>query len=81
MRIVFCEEVLKVFGELPERSKRKAAGVLDLLIRFPRMFTVRRKVILRGYRCFEVDQSLFYYEFNSKEIRLVGILPGMMRRA
>lgn len=81
MRLVFCAEVLEVFEELPERSKRKAADVLDLLIRFPRMFAVRRKGILRGYRCFEVDQSLFYYEISSREIRLVAILPGMMNRA
>jgi len=45
------------------------------------MFRIRKRGLLRGYRFFEVDRRIFYYEVSSTEVRIIGILPGMMRGA
>jgi plasmid stabilization system protein ParE len=81
VKILFSSEVLEVFEELPDRSKRKAAELMPLIAKFPRMFKVRKKGLLRGYRCFEVEGKLFYYEVSSTETRIIAILPGRMRGA
>jgi len=81
VRVVLSTEVLEAFGELPVPTQRKASDLFRLVTRFPRMFRIRKRGLLRGYRFFEVDRRIFYYEVSSTEVRIIGILPGMMRGA
>ena len=81
MTIVFAEGLPDVFKDLPERVKRNAARSLDRLTSHPRMYPVRQRGLMRGYRYFVIDENLFYYSVTSSEIRIAEILPGRMYRA
>jgi plasmid stabilization system protein ParE len=70
-----------MFEKLPAQVKRKAAHLVSLLSFHPRMYSVRRRGLMRGYRYFVVDRYLFYYSVTSTEIRVTAIIPGAMRRA
>lgn len=70
-----------MFAELPESTKRKAAGSIELLERHPRMYPIRRRGIMRGYRYFVAERHLIYYSVSSTEVRVTAIIPGMMQRA
>ncbi|MEQ1946332.1 MAG: hypothetical protein ABL995_04040 [Bryobacteraceae bacterium] len=81
MRILFAPEAAEAFHQLPESAKRKAAISIDLLLRHPSLYPIRRRGIMRGYRYFVADRFLIYYKVSSAEIRVSSILPGMMQKA
>jgi plasmid stabilization system protein ParE len=79
--VLFAESAAQTFAELPEGTKREAARSIELLALFPRMYPVRRRGCMRGYRCFLAGRHLFYYSVASSEIRISAIIPAMMRRS
>jgi plasmid stabilization system protein ParE len=79
--VLLADGVEEIFGELPESVKLQAARSIDLLSSFPRMYPVRRRGLMRGYRYFVADRHLFYYSVTSSEVRLAAIIPAAMRRA
>ena len=79
MTVLFADGLAEVFGELPDRVKRQAERSIELLTRFPRMYPVRRRGIMRGYRYFVAGRFLFYYSIAGTEIRLAAIIPAAMR--
>ena len=81
MRILLAPAAAEVFAELPEFAKKRAARSIDLLQRHPRMYPVRQRGLMRGYRYFAAGQHLFYYSLSSQEVRITAIIPGVMRQA
>ena len=81
MTILFARGVQELFEELPDRVKRRATRSIGLLTVFPRMYPVRQRGLLRGYRYFGAGKYLFYYSVSGTEIRFAAILPAMMRLA
>jgi plasmid stabilization system protein ParE len=81
VKILFAEAAAEAFAELPQSTKRKAAGSIELLEQHPRMYPVRRRGLMRGYRHFAAGRHLVYYSVNSQEVRITAIIPGAMRRA
>jgi plasmid stabilization system protein ParE len=79
--ILFSAGTNELFALLPEPVKRRAAQKIELLASNPRMYPVRRRGVMRGYRYFVSYSVLFYYSVSSTEIRISAILPGSMRRA
>jgi len=58
--VLFSAGASEVFAELPEAVKRRAARSMELLVSQPRMYPVRRRGIMRGYRYFVAHGVLFY---------------------
>ena len=81
MKILFAEAAAEAFAELPESTRRKAASLIELLQQHPRMYPVRRRGLMRGYRYFAASRHLVYYSLKSQEVRITAIIPGAMRRA
>jgi len=81
VRVIFAEAAAQVFAELPEPVRRRAARSIDLLENHPRMYPVRKRGLMRGYRYFVAHQHLFYYDETSEEVRITAIIPGVMRQA
>lgn len=81
MRILFAAAADDAFAELPQSTKNRAAGSIELLRQHPRMYPIRRRGLMRGYRYFVADEHLFYYTVSSEEIRIAAVIPGVMRRA
>ena len=81
MIVLFSTGASEIFTLLPEPVRRKAADSIELLASNPRMYPVRRRGIMRGYRYFVAYGVLFYYSAASAEIRIAAILPGRMRLA
>jgi plasmid stabilization system protein ParE len=81
VKILFAAAAAEAFDELPQHAKRKAASSIELLEQHPRMYPVRRRGLMRGYRYFAAGRHLFYYSVNSQEVRITAIIPGAMRRA
>jgi plasmid stabilization system protein ParE len=54
---------------------------MELLASNPRMFPVRQRGIMRGYRYFVAYEFLFFYSISSEEVRIAAIVPGRMNRA
>ena len=81
MRVLFAASAAEAFAELPESTKSKAAKSIELLEQHPRMYPVRRRGIMRGYRYFISGSHLFYYKLSSEEVRISAIIPGVMRKA
>lgn len=81
MKILFAETAAEAFAELPESTRRKAASSIELLEQHPRMYPVRRRGLMRGYRYFAAGRHLPYYGLSSQEVRITAIIPGAMRRA
>lgn len=81
MIVLFSEEASEIFAELPEAVKHRAARSIELLSSHPRMFPLRSRGIMRGYRYFVARGVLFYYSVSSVEVRIAAILPGRMRLA
>jgi plasmid stabilization system protein ParE len=79
--VLFSSGAAEVFGELPDKTKQHAARSLDLLAVHPRMYPVRRRGLMRGFRYFVADRHLFYYSIAGDEIRVTAIIPAAMRRA
>jgi plasmid stabilization system protein ParE len=79
--VLFADGLPEIFTALPEGAKRKAARSIDLLCAHPRMYPVRRRGLMRGYRYFIADRFLFYYSVSSIEIRIAAIIPAAMRQA
>ncbi|HSR06525.1 MAG TPA: type II toxin-antitoxin system RelE/ParE family toxin [Bryobacteraceae bacterium] len=81
MKILFAQAAAEAFAELPQSTKRKAASSIELLVQHPRMYPLRRRGLMRGYRYFAAGRHLIYYSVNSQEVRIAAIIPGAMRRA
>jgi plasmid stabilization system protein ParE len=81
VNVLFAATAAQVFRTLPEKTKRQAAYSIELLKRHPKMYPVRRRGLMRGYRYFIADAHLFYYRLSSDEIFLTAIIPGAMRQA
>ena len=81
MTILFAGAAAEAFAELPEFTKSRAARSIELLMQYPRMYPVRRRGIMRGYRYFLAGRHLFYYSLSSQEVRITAIIPGAMRQA
>ena len=58
MIVLFADGVAEVFEELPENVKRQAAHSIELLSAYPRMYPLRRRGLMRGYRYFIASQFL-----------------------
>jgi len=52
VKILFGEAAAEAFAELPQTTRRKAARSIELLQQHPRMYPVRRRGLMRGYRYF-----------------------------
>ena len=50
MTVLFADGVVEFFRELPARVRAKAGESIDLLGAFPRMYPVRRRGLMKGYR-------------------------------
>ena len=81
MKILFAAAAAEAFDELPQSAKREAASSIELLEQHPRMYPVRRRGLMRGYRYFIAGRHLVYYSVSSQEVRFAAIIPGAMRRA
>jgi plasmid stabilization system protein ParE len=81
VKVLFADGVPELFAGLPQPVKRRAAVSIELLTRFPRMYPVRRRGIMRGYRYFVAGSYLFYYSVASVEVRITAIIPAAMREA
>jgi len=81
VRVLFAEAAAEAFAELPQSTKKKAANSIELLEQHPRMYPVRRRGLMRGYRYFAAGRHLVYYSMNAQEVRIAAIIPGAMRRA
>ena len=81
MIVLFAEGVPEVFAELPREVQTRAARSIELISSFPRMYPLRRRGLMRGYRYFVAGRFLFYYSVAATEIRVTGIIPAEMRRA
>lgn len=81
MTILFIEGADEAFDELPHPTKRQAARSIDKLSQFPRIYPLRRRGLMRGYRYFVAGRHLFYYSVSSTEVRITAIIPAAMRRA
>ena len=81
MKILFAQAAAEAFTELPQSTKTKAASSIELLVQHPRMYPLRRRGLMRGYRYFAAGRHLVYYSVNSQEVRIAAIIPGAMRRA
>jgi plasmid stabilization system protein ParE len=79
--VLFVEGVPELFAELPRKVQQRAARCIELLAKFPFMYPVRQRGIMRGYRYFIAGRYLFYYSVSSAEVRIAAIIPGAMRRA
>ena len=81
MTVLFGEGVSEVFAGLPRDLQRRAADSIELISAFPRMYPVRRRGLMRGYRYLVLGRFLLYYSVASTEIRIAAIIPAAMRRA
>jgi plasmid stabilization system protein ParE len=81
VKILFAAAAAEAFDELPESTKRKAARSFELLEEHPRMYPVRRRGLMRGYRYLVAGRHLIYYSVNSREVRITAVIPGAMRQA
>lgn len=81
MKVLFAPAAAETFAELPETTKRKAAGSIKLLEHHPHIYPTRQRGLLRGYRYFLAGRHLFYYRLNSEEVHITAIIPGLMRQA
>jgi plasmid stabilization system protein ParE len=79
--VLFADGIPEIFEALPEDVKRKAAHSIELLSVYPRMYPVRRRGLMRGYRYFIAERFLFYCSVTTAEIRVVAIIPAAMRDA
>jgi len=81
VKVVFAATAAEAFGELPKPVQERAAVSFGLLESHPKMYPVRRRGIMRGYRYFVAGAYLFYYSLSSSEIRITAIIPGVMRHS
>ena len=81
MTVLFGEGVSGVFEQLPRAVQLEAAKLIDLLAIHPKMYPVRRRGIMKGYRYFVVHNYLFYYSVSSTEVRIAAVIPGQMMQA
>jgi len=79
--VLFSDDAAEIFGTLPIDVRRRAANSIELIATFPRMYPVRRRGLMRGYRYFLSGRFLFYYSIASSEIRVTAIIPALMKQA
>jgi len=72
---------LETFEQLPVDVQNRATRSIDLLSTHPRMYPIRRRGLMRGYRYFIAGRYLFFYSVASTEVRLTAIIPAAMRLA
>lgn len=65
MTVLFAEGVPEIFRELPETVKQGAARSIDLISSHPRMYPLRRRGLMKGYRYSTAGSWLFYYSVAS----------------
>ncbi len=81
MKVLFPEGASETFADLPRPVQLRSARSMELLASNPRMFPVRQRGIMRGYRYFVAYEFLFFYSISSEEVRIAAIVPGRMNRA
>jgi hypothetical protein len=81
LAVLFSAGAAEVFRELPAAVQRRAERSIVWAWVYPKMFGVRRRGLMQGYRYFAVEGYLFYYSFTSDEPRTSAILPGRMAPA
>ena len=81
MTVLFAEGVPELFAELPRAVQVRASRSIELLSKFPLIYPIRRRGLMRGYRYFIAGRYLFYYSVSSTEIRVAAVIPAAMRRA
>ena len=81
MTVLFAEGVPDIFADIPREAQLRAAHSIELLSSFPRMYPMRRRGVMRGYRYFVAGRFLFYYAVAVTEIRITAVIPAGMRRA
>ena len=81
MIVLFADGVPEIFAGLPREVQRRMAQSIELISAFPRMYPVRRRGLMRGYRYFVAGRFLVYYSVSAKEIRVSAIIPAVMRGA
>ena len=81
MTLILGDGVPEIFEALPRPIQQEAARLLRLLLTQPRMYPVRLRGLMKGYRYFSVDGYLFYYQVSSSQVRLSAVIPGRMRQA
>jgi len=81
VKILLSEGAAEAFAELPESTKKRAARSIELLVQHPRIYPVRRRGVMKGYRYFIARGHLVYYGLSSDEVRIAAIIPAVMRRA
>jgi plasmid stabilization system protein ParE len=79
--IVFGDGVEELFLTLPRPVQVQAAESITHLELYPKMYPVRRRGVMKGYRYFIAQGFLFYYAVSSDEVRISAILPGRIRQA
>jgi plasmid stabilization system protein ParE len=79
--VLFAEGVPEIFADIPREAQLRAEHSIELLSSFPRMYPMRRRGVMRGYRYFVAGRLLFYYSVAAMEIRVTAIIPACMRRA
>jgi plasmid stabilization system protein ParE len=79
--VLFKEAAAEAFSELPRETQRRAVRSIKLISTFPRMFPLRDRGLMRGYRYFVVGRFLFYYSVSAVELRIAAIIPAATRRA
>jgi plasmid stabilization system protein ParE len=79
--VLFADGVSEIFDELPARVQQRAAHSIELLRSHPRIYPIRRRSLMRGYRYFIAGQYLFYCAVTSTEIGMTAIIPAAMRLA
>ena len=70
-----------MFRELPAAVQQTAARSISLAASYPKMYPVRRRGVMEGYRYFRAKDYLFYYSSAGEELRIAAIIPGRMERA
>ena len=69
-----------MFESLPDRVRGRALEVLDLIVVFPEMYSVRSHGLMAGYRSFTVYPYLFFYSSAPKRFALPRFSPAVWNR-
>ena len=68
MTVLFADGVSEIFGELPARVQQRASHSIELLRSHPRIYPIRRRGLMRGYRYFIAGRYLFYYSMSAAPV-------------
>ena len=76
MKALFSAGASEVFETLPDRVRVRALEVLDLIVVFPEMYSVRSHEMMAGYRSFTVYPYLFFTRLAPKRFALLPLSPA-----